>query len=132
MTTIIQEIKKVKLAILLGDEPEQQNLTAVPMAFEFIYGLGAEGLVPFELALTGKCAGEIVDLTVATDQAPQYFGRLWWPIRQLLSLHLLPPALFFHLTVLAVVDADNREVVQELAKSTSGCGGSCGCGCSTC
>lgn len=132
MTTTVQEMKKVKLAILLGDAPEKQNLTDVPVDFEFIYGLGADGLVPFEVALGGKCVGEVVQLTVAADKAPQYFDRLWWPIRQVLSLHPLPQALFFHLTVLAVGDADNREVVQELARSTGGCGGSCGCGCSTC
>ncbi len=131
MTTTIQQLKNVKLAILAGIEPEGYSLTASPAIFEFIYGIGTEGLEPFEVVLSDKCAGDNVVLTLTADEAPQFFGRFLRPIRQLLGLHLLPPILFLQMTVTVVADADNREVVQALAKSTGhgGCGGSCDCGC---
>ena len=133
MTTTIQQLKKVSLAILAGSEPGKHSLTATPVVFGFIYGIGAEGPAPFEMVLVDKCVGEHVILTVTADEAPQFFGRFLGPIRQLLGLHLLPPSLSLHMTVMAVVDADNREVVQALAKATGhgGCGGSCDCGCSS-
>lgn len=133
MKTTIQQLKKVRLAILAGSEPGKHSLTAIPVNFEFIYGIGAEGLEPFEVVLDDKCVGEHVVLTLAADEAPQFFGRYFGSIRQLLGLHLLPPHLSLHMTVTLVADADNWEVVQALAKSTGhgGCGGSCDCGCSS-
>ena len=133
LTTTIQQLKKVRLAILASSEPEKHSLTATPIVFEFIYGIGAEGLEPFEAVLSDKCVGGHVVLTLATDEAPQFFGRFFGQIRQLLGLHLLPQALSLQMTVMAVADADNREVVQALAKSAGhgGCGGSCDCGCSS-
>ncbi len=133
MTTTIQQLKKVRLAILAGSEPGKHSLTATPMVFEFIYGIGAEGLEPFEAVLGDKCVGGHVVLTLAADEVPQFFGRFLRQIRQLFGLHLLPPTLSLHMTVTAVADADNREVVQALAKSAGhgGCGGSCDCGCSS-
>ena len=133
VTTTIQPLKKVMLALVAESGPGKHNLTATPVDFRFIYGLGAEGLEPFEVVLGDKCAGENVAVTVTADEAPQFFGRFWGPIRQLLGLRPPPPSLFLHMTVTLVVDADNREVVQALAQSTGhgGCGGSCGCGCSS-
>ena len=133
MTTTIQQLKKVKLAILAGSEPGNYNLTAIAVEFAFIYGLGAEGLEPFEMVLGDKCVGDEVTLSVTADEAPQFFGRFLRPIRQILGLPLQPPTLFLHMTVTLVADAENREVVQALAQSTGhgGCGGSCDCGCSS-
>jgi hypothetical protein len=133
LPTTIQLLKKITLAILAGSEPGKYSLTATPVVFEFIYGIGAEGLEPFEVVLADKCVGEHVALTLAADEVSQFFGRFLGQIRQLLGLYLLPPALSLQISVTAVVDADNREVVQALAKSTGhgGCGGSCDCGCSS-
>jgi len=133
LKTTIQQLKKVRLAILAGSEPGKHSLTATPVNFEFIYGIGAEGLEPFEVVLGDKWVGEHVVLTVTADEGPLFFGRFLGSIRQVLGLHLLPPTLFLSMTVMAVVDPDNREVVQALARSTGhgGCGGSCDCGCSS-
>ncbi|MBU1568462.1 MAG: hypothetical protein KJ630_22905 [Proteobacteria bacterium] len=131
MTAIIQNLKKVNLAILAGSEAGQYGLTAAPVVFEFIFGIGADGLEPFEVALSAKSPGENLLLTLTADEVPQFFGRFLGPIRHLLGLHLFPPTLCLQIIVKSVVDADNREVVKALAKSTghSGCGGSCDCGC---
>jgi hypothetical protein len=52
------------------------------------------------------------------------------PLRQALGLQIMPEKIVLKVEVTAVEDADNREVVQSLAKALAGCGhGSCGCGC---
>jgi len=131
MTISIQHLKKVHLAVLAGSEPGDCSLTASPMTFEFLYGIGAEGLEPFEMVLSGKCPGENVELTVTAEDASVFFGRFLGSIRHLLGLHLFPATLSLLITVMAVTDADNREVVKALARSAGhgGCGGSCDCGC---
>ncbi len=131
LTTNIQPLKKVKLAVLAGSEPGKHSFTPSAVIFEFLFGIGPEGLEPFEVAFSDKSPGERVVLTVAAGEAPAFFGRFLGPIRQLLGLHLFPLTLFLDMTVMAVVDADNREVVQALARSAGhgGCGGSCDCGC---
>jgi hypothetical protein len=133
LTTTIQPLKKVNLAILAGNEPGKFTLTPSPVVFEFLYGIGTEGLEPFELALSDKCPGESLTLTVAAGEAPVFFGHFLGLIRHLFGLHIFPSTLFLHMTVKAVADADNREVVQALARSAGhgGCGGSCDCGCSS-
>jgi hypothetical protein len=79
--------------------------------------------------LHNKRVGESLTLTVSTAEAHEFFGHLFSPIRQALGLQIMPQTIALEVEVAAVIDADNREVVQSLAKASSGCGGSCGCGC---
>jgi hypothetical protein len=127
----IEYLKKVGLAVLAGSESGKYSLTPSPVSFEFLYGIGGDGLTPFEAALGAKQQGDTLTLTVAADDAAQFFGHFLPPLRQSLGLHLLPATICLHLRVTAVTDAENREVVQALAKVAGhgGCGGSCGCGC---
>jgi hypothetical protein len=131
LTPSIQHLKKVGLAILAGHTPGQFNLTPSPMALEFLYGIGSDGLTPFEVTLGGKAEGDTLTVKVSADDAPQFFGHFFPPLRQALGLHLLPAEICLDLKVTAVTDAENREVVQALARAAGhgGCGGSCGCGC---
>jgi hypothetical protein len=124
-------MKKVGLAILAGSGPGKYTFTPTPMAFEFLYGIGSDGLTPFEVTLGGKVEGDTLTLAVSADDAPQYFGHFLLPLRQGLGLHLLPAEICLNLKVTAVSDPESREVVQALARAAGhgGCGGSCGCGC---
>lgn len=132
MTATIKVLKKVTLSLIAGSagsEPGKGNLTGSPVIFEFIYGLASDGLCPFESALHDKRAGESLTLTVSTAEAHEFFGHLYSPLRQALGLQIMPQTMVLTVEVTAVSDADNREVVQSMAKVSSGCGGSCGCGC---
>lgn len=125
-------MKKVTLSLIpgsAGSASGKGGLTGSPAIFEFIYGLASGGLCPFESALSDKRAGESLSLNVSNAEAEEFFGHLFFPLRQALGLQLMPQAITLKVEVKAVVEADNREVVQSLAKATSGCGGSCGCGC---
>ncbi|MCP4338217.1 MAG: hypothetical protein GY799_04870 [Desulfobulbaceae bacterium] len=132
MTATIKVLKKVTLSLSAanaGGESGKANLTSAPVNFEFIYGLASDGLCPFESALQDKRAGESLTLTVPTAETHEFFGHLLLPLRQALGLQIMPQTIALKVEITTVIDAGNREVVQALAKSGSGCGGSCGCGC---
>lgn len=131
MSQTIQPLKKVTLSLQAGSKVEDFTLTPSPISFEFIYGVARDGLSSFEAIINNKPPGEIINLTVLSTEAQDFFGNLFIPLRQTLGLHLLPVKIFLHIEVISVVDADNREVVKSLAESLGhGCGGgTCDCGC---
>lgn len=120
----IQNLKKVTLAVKADSRAE-----SVP--FEFIYGVGSEGLCPFEVLLADRIMGETLRLDVSGIMAEETFGHLLVPLRFALEFREVPLSFTLELEVTGVAEASNREVVQAMARSTqlSGCGGNCGCGC---
>jgi len=126
----VQSLKKVTLFLQAGSKADTFSLTPSPVSFEFIYGIAREGLTAFEVTINNKHPGDITSLTVLATEAQVFFGNLFMPLRQTLSLHLLPEKIFLQVEVVSVVDADNREVVKSLADSLGhGCGGgTCDCG----
>jgi hypothetical protein len=130
LTARIENLKKVTLLLSVGGARGNSDVTGSPVAFAFIYGVASEGLCPFESALYEKAVDERLELTVSAAEAQEFFGHLLLPLRQVLDLPIMPHTLELQVEVTAVNDADNREIVQSLAKAGSGCGGgSCGCGC---
>jgi hypothetical protein len=130
LTARIENLKKVTLLLNAGGARGNSDETGSPVTFAFIYGVASEGLCPFESALYEKAVGESLDIAVSAAEAQEFFGHLLLPIRQELDLPIMPHTLELQVEVTAVNDADNREIVQSLAKAGSGCGGgSCGCGC---
>lgn len=125
LTATIQHLKKVTLALKASHDSSE------PAIFVFIYGIASTGLCPFESALYDKGVGESLDFTISASEGHDFFGHLFLPLRQALGLQIMPEKIILKVEVITVADADNREVVQSLAKAQSGCGhgGSCGCGC---
>ena len=129
MTANIQNLKKITLLLGIGTAKEKSDPIGAPVEFEFIYGMASAGLSPFECALYEKSPGEHLRFDIAAAEAPEFFGHLLLPVRQVLGLSIMPQKLALQVAVHSVDDPDNREIVQYLAKAGSGCGGSCGCGC---
>jgi FKBP-type peptidyl-prolyl cis-trans isomerase 2 len=125
LTATIQNLKKVSLALYTSKNNNE------PAILEFIYGIASTGLCPFESALCDKGEGESLNFTIPASEGYEFFGHLFLPLRQVLGLQIMPEKIVLKVEVTAVADADNREVVQSLAKALAGCGhgGSCGCGC---
>ena len=125
LTATIQNLKKVSLALYTSENIDE------PAILEFIYGIASTGLCPFESELYDKAEGESLNLTIPASEGHEFFGHLFLPLRQALGLQIMPVNKVLKDEVTAIVDADNREVVQSLAKALAGCGhdGSCGCGC---
>jgi FKBP-type peptidyl-prolyl cis-trans isomerase 2 len=124
LTATIQALKKVTLSLIA------ESAGSKPVSFAFIYGIAGDGLCPFEQALQDKSEGDSLSLTVADSQGHDYFGHLFFSLRQTLGLQIMPKTFSVKVEITSIKDADNRELVQSLAKAVSGCGGSCGCGCS--
>jgi hypothetical protein len=125
LTATIQHLKRVTLALIAD------GVGSKPVIFEFIYGIASGGLCSFEGVLHNKGEGENLTITVSATEAHEFFGHLLLPLRQALGLQIMPETIILTAAVIAVADADDREVVQSLAKALAagGCGGSCGCGC---
>jgi hypothetical protein len=125
LTATIQHLKRVTLSLIAD------GVGSKPVIFEFIYGIASGGLCSFEGVLHNKSEGENLTITVSATEAHEFFGHLLLPLRQALGLQIMPETIILTAAVIAVADADDREVVQSLAKALAagGCGGSCGCGC---
>jgi hypothetical protein len=118
-------LKKVHLSIEAGKTLDSMDLTPSPIRFDFIYGLGTEGLTPFEYELAEKEVGENIFLSVQRGRIPELFGHLW-PF-----LPTLPgdtETLHLKVQLLGLSTADQREVIKALAESAESGGHSCdGC-----
>ena len=97
------------------------DLTPEPLRFDFIFGLGIEGLTPFEFELAEKEIGETITLSIQRKQVPEMFGHL---------TNLLPPfpgdveSFYLKVRVLDLSPVDQREVIKSLA-DTTGCDDHC-------
>jgi len=117
----------LKVALILEAGPAQENFkpSREPKKIEFIYGIAACGITPFEKTLYQKSAGDELITAVDLNDADAYFGPLspgilnWLPERGELALKV---------GIDSVSKPDDREIVKALA-SGGGCGGDCDCGC---
>lgn len=113
----------VEIAIPGGGKRETYEI-------QFIYGLNADGLSPFERELADKQVGEKLLLKVEPAKIGTFFGNL----SALLPSFMLDAdrgiAQEFLFTVTTVRPAQDRDVVAALAKQVRCGSGNCGCGCS--
>jgi hypothetical protein len=90
--------------------------------FEFIFGIGTEGLSPFELELSGKGLSYERDFRLTRKELEGFFQHLLPP----LFLHDIPEAFTLKVRVVHIAEADQREVIKAMAEASS-CGSHC-CG----
>ena len=121
----IDNLLKVTLVMEAGASQDAFKPLTEPKEINFIYGVAADGITPFEKLLYQKQAGDEVSAAVDLNQANQYFGPLSCGI-----LEWLPERgeLFFKVAVQAVATPQNSEIVKALAAG-GGCGSDCDCGC---
>ena len=60
----IGPLKKISLLLEAGTGPDKTDLTAGPIASEFIFGAGSQGLCPFEFQLAAKKEGDGLSMRV--------------------------------------------------------------------
>ncbi|BHH82543.1 hypothetical protein [Desulforhopalus sp. 52FAK] len=125
----VKPMKKVHVSVSLRDNKNVTEDSVV--SFAFIFGIGQDGLTPFECVLEGGRKGDQIQTDVSSSSLVEYFGVLLHTLNPLTEGKILPQNLCLKIEILDVMDVENREVVAALAGSTSGCGsgGSCGCGC---
>jgi hypothetical protein len=120
----IAPLKKVSLVLgnrsIKGDER-----AAGKRHYDFIYGIGSDGITPFEKVLFGKYPGDQIQLKLEAGPPTEIFGHLTCSIADMLN-HIWPEHL--DISIASVEPVGNRELVKAMAQ-TSGCLGGCECGC---
>ncbi len=119
-------MKKVKLLIEAGRTRDRMGLTRTPLSFEFIFGVGVQGLSPFEAALEGKTCGESVFFKIHSRDTGELFEHLSPPLDEF--IHKVP-VFYLKAFIDKIAAAEDREIVSAMA-GASACGqGDCGCRC---
>ena len=102
------------------------------LRLDFIFGVSSSGLSTFEREIYNKCAGDTVSISVPRSLAPEYFGHLYKHLYQHVKSAIIPDVFNLKVSISAVQQSDEREVVKAMTQSLGhSCGGgSCDCGCS--
>jgi hypothetical protein len=119
----IGPLKKVILSIEAGSAADAMDITPSPRKMDFIFGLGPNGLTPFETELSDKDVGYEVIFRLRDENIPHLFQ------------HLNPPnipamenqtAFFMKIRVMDISPADQKDIIKSLAEIAD-CGDHC-CG----
>jgi hypothetical protein len=97
--------------------------TREPVSCNIIYGIGMQGLSPFEFALAGKRAGDILNLHLRGEEIPTFFQHLFIP--QLAILEGMN-TFYLRVRVVDVSEPDEREIIKEMAEAASRSDSCCG------
>lgn len=130
MNDVIQQLKRVTLSVKpvhaasMDGSDERSQL-------QFFYGIAADGLTKFEMALSDQRVGNRLCCDIPSGQMGDYFGHLLPALRRAVGCEAIGPPYSLEVEVLAVEDSHHRELVQAMARSLGhGCGGGgCDCGC---
>ena len=126
-----KSLKKLYLLLRVGSSEQEYNYTPEPVPFDFIYGIGHQGITPFEKLLTSLNEGESTSFALQRAELQQFFGKQAHQLRQVTGMHLVPEQLYFEVQLTECLEPEPREMVQAMAKTIAhGCGGGCDCGCS--
>ena len=117
----IENLMKVTLDITADGETKTN---AQPAVFEFIYGLGVEGITPFEKALFGKSVGDRVRVDIGPADYRETVGHLELPLFKQIGI---AKTTCLQATIAGIAKAQDHEVVKAMASGSS-CS-DCGCGC---
>jgi hypothetical protein len=121
--TQIQALNKVTLSINIVSQPDGNALNPQSPTFEVIFGLGIEGLTPFEFLLSKQFEGDSFSLKLHPNDVCQTFQHITLPH---FDFSESTESIFFTFQVIKVEQADSREVIKAMAELSS-CGGSCDC-----
>ncbi len=123
----VENLKKITLSFQAGTFPDVMDLTPKHPVFSFIFGLGPEGMTPFEYELLEKSEGEEILFQLKKGTLNRFFEHLIPPIWDLFDGR---EEISLNARITAVEKAENREVVKAMAEMASHGGGcDCGCGC---
>lgn len=123
----VESLKKISLKLEAGTTAEHMDLTPKALEFTFIFGIGPEGMCPFEYQLVNRDEQEIVLLHLKKQEFGIFSGHLQLPILNLFAEY---ESLYLKVKISRIQQPDSKEVVKALADLASHPGGcACGCGC---
>ena len=124
--TEVGYLKKIGLSLEAGTSEENMELTDKPFDFNFIFGVGTDGITLFEKALFGKCPGDEIIVEVIPHQINDILGHLKQAVQNLFPMKT---PCFLKARVVSVDTPDQREIVRAIAAGVASSGCDCGCGC---
>ena len=116
-------LKKIILTLQAGTTPDSMNLIEEPYRFEFIFGVGGQGITPFEYELTNRIVGEEVLYEIKHEQTSAMFQHLQIPA---LNFPIHPGTFYLKAKIAEIHQAEPREIIRAMAVSAN-CGDGC-CG----
>ncbi len=116
----IAPLKRVRLLLEAGNQAEQVQRFENPREFSFIFGVGREGLTPFEFELADKTVGDELLMTIKPESLAKTFEHLE------VELPGGQSPFYLKTRVQAVEPVSHREIIQAMAQVAGDCG--CGCG----
>ena len=122
----IDNLLKVALVLEVGTSRDDFNLLAEPEKMEFVYGVAACGITPFEKLLYLKTAGDELITAVDLKKPGEFFGPL---APDMLGRVQGRGEIFIKVKINSVWLPEDSEVVKALASGAGSCNGDCGCGC---
>ena len=124
----VKNLKKITLSIQAGTSQDTLDLTLKYPEIEFIFGLGPEGMTPFEYELVDKAESESALLHLKKEAFYRFFEHLNPPLTDLFDGRA---DVYLKVNIDAVAPAENREIVKAMAALAAhgGAGCDCGCGC---
>lgn len=127
----VEPMTQVRLGLQAGPSADLLNLAPEPVSIDLIFGVGSQGLTPFEYAISGMAPGEAYAAAFNAGQFRRFFEH--FAERVLVALPALRQmdTFFLEMRVESVAPAGQRDIIRAMAESTDGCasGGDCGCGC---
>jgi hypothetical protein len=119
----VGNLKKIRVLLEAGLTPQAMDLTGESIPYDFIYGVGTQGLSPFEFELANKGEGDELVISISKEQMPNFFchhfiPQLWIPEGV--------GAFYLKVRIAAVNSPDQREVIKAMAEAAA-CGSGC-CG----
>lgn len=124
----VENLKKITLSLQAGTSQDTMDLAPKYPEIEFIFGLGTEGMTPFEYELADRTEGESTLLHLKKKDFCSFFEHLNPPLVDLFDGR---DDVYLKVKIDAVTPAGNREVVKAMAAMAAhgGAGCDCGCGC---
>lgn len=120
----VQPLHYITADVQIGSSPEQIDLTASPVCCKFIYGINAEGLTPFEYAISESKIGDKIKTSVKKEESAEFFSQFEGILSDMNSI---PDTLFITINIRRVEKAESRDIIKAMAGGSE-CGCSCGCG----
>lgn len=121
----IAPLTKVTLGLTVTSGQRTDKPSESTADFDFVCGIGTQGLTAFEMDLMGKHPGERLQVHVGAATIEDYFEHLRTPMLEALATE---PPFDLDLDVRTVSRISARELVHALARKGGDVGG-CGCGC---
>jgi len=122
----VENLKKVTLRLEAGITADRMDLNPAESEFEFIFGIGPDGMCPFEYQLVNRAVGEEIAIHVKKEAIHPLFEHLRLPVMSLFEKHA---ALYLKITILKIEQPENTEIIKALSALASH-HHDCDCGCS--